>query len=331
MKSHPILIHTHFHNKRTGVTRSIENVFPFFQKDFDTYIFGYGVEGRRISLVKMLKLVFSKRSFILHCHRNNEILLALFFRLLGGNFKLISTRHAETKPSVVTEYLLKKSDHVVALTKSMSDDLSIPSVVIGHGVDQKVFKPQSLVVRKEVSQKHILSCAGRVREAKGQKLLLEVVAPLLPNHKDWALAIIGKVDDSAFLKELKAIVAEYSIEKQVYLIPETPEIVSFYQASHSVVVPSFTEGFSLVCAEAMSCACNVLASRGVGVHSEIITENKTGYLFDVENRGELEGLLSKLFKGELKHLGEAAQKEVSEKWSSKIEACNLMKLYSSSI
>ncbi|MDO9261761.1 MAG: hypothetical protein Q7U08_07460 [Flavobacteriaceae bacterium] len=41
MQSKPILIHTHFHNRRTGVTRSIETVFPFFDADFDAYFYGY--------------------------------------------------------------------------------------------------------------------------------------------------------------------------------------------------------------------------------------------------------------------------------------------------
>lgn len=252
---------------------------------------------------------------------------ALLFRVIGGNFKLIATRHAETPPSRITEYLLKRSDIVVALTKSMSKELKFPSTVIGHGVNQELFKPNSNVQHSGILQKNILTCAGRVREAKGQKVLLGVIAPILKEYNDWALAIIGKVDHPAFLKELKDIVSSHSIESQVYFIEETPEIVSYYQASHSVIVPSFTEGFSLVCAEAMSCGCNVIASRGVGVHSDMINEGENGYLFDINDKNELRNILTSLCEGELVHLGKYAQKEISEKWSSKIEAENLIKLY----
>ena len=59
--SKPILIHTHFHKRRTGVTRSIENVLPFFEEKFETYIYGYNVEGTKISSSKLKSFLFSKK------------------------------------------------------------------------------------------------------------------------------------------------------------------------------------------------------------------------------------------------------------------------------
>jgi len=327
MTSKTILIHTHFHRRRTGVTRSIENVFSYFETKYDAYVYGYGVNGRKISLVRLLKLVFSKKYFVMHCHRNNEIMRALLFRFLGGNFRLISTRHAESEPSSLTNYLLQKSDVVIALTKNMQTAISYPTVVVGHGVNVDKFKPNPTEKRLEITQKNILTCAGRVRKSKGQKVLVEVAAPLLRNHPDWALVITGRIDKPKFLIELQEIITRQGVENQVYLVDENPEIISYYQASHSVVVPSFTEGFSLVCAEAMACGCNVIATRNVGVHSDIIEENKTGYLFDVQNKSEFGGLLQSLFSGELSHLGENAKNEIVTNWSAQNEADNLMKVY----
>jgi mannosyltransferase len=271
--------------------------------------------------------VLRKKYFVMHCHRNNEIIVALMLRFTGGNFKLLSTRHAESPPSFLTRYLLKKSDVVIALTKRMLNTISFPAVVVGHGVNREVFSPQGNVVKPGISQKNILLCAGRVREAKGQRFLLEALSPIIKQFPDWALAIIGKADKPGFLKELKEIVARHSVESQVYFIPETRDIASYYRASHSVVVPSFTEGFSLVCAEAMSCGCNVLATRDVGIHSELITDGKNGYLFDARDKVGFRNLLMKLFKGELVHLGEYAQKEIVDNWSSRAEANMLMGLY----
>lgn len=327
MEQKPLLIHTHFHNRRTGLTRSVENVFPLFDTNYDSYIHGYGIEGRKISLKKILQLVFSRRYFVLHCHRNNEIMRALLFRLLGGNFKMIATRHAESSPSGLTKFLLKKTDVVVALTKSMQAALDFPTTVVGHGVDVSCFRPDSSVKREEITQQKILTCAGRVRSAKGQKFLLATIAPLLKKHPDWALAIVGKIEKLEFDEALKKIVLEHDLEQQVYFIDETPEIISFYQASHSVIVPSYTEGFSLVCAEAMACGCNVLATRNVGVHSDIISENKTGYLFEAGNQQELFKLTEALFENELPHLGANAQKEIQTNWSAAVEAKKLMAIY----
>jgi mannosyltransferase len=327
MEQKPLLIHTHFHNRRTGLTRSVENVFPLFDTYFESYIHGYGIEGRKISFNKLLKLVCSKKYFVMHCHRNNEIMRALLFKFLGGNFKLISTRHAESNPSGLTKFLLKKSDVIIALTKSMQAALDFPTQVVGHGVDISSFKPNGLEKRAEISQKNIITCAGRVRKAKGQKFLLEAIAPILKENSDWALTIVGKIEKPEYEVALKKIVSDNNIENQVYFIDETPEIISFYQASHSVIVPSYTEGFSLVCAEAMACGCNVLATRNVGVHSDIISENETGYLFEAGNENELSKLIEKLFANKLTHLGENAQKEIASKWSAEVEAKNLMDIY----
>lgn len=327
MDSSLILIHTHFHRKRTGVTRSIENVFPFFKNTCDSYIYGYGVAGRKISTLQLLKLIFSKKQIVFHCHRNNEIMCVLLLKSLGGKFKIIATRHAETRPTAITTYLMKKTDMVVALTENMAKELPFPAVTIGHGVNQEIFKNGEPGLFFNISQKYLITCAGRVRESKGQKFLLEVAAPILENYPEWALAIIGKVESQNFRRQLNDIVCKYSVADQVYFIPETRDIVSFYQASHSVIIPSFSEGFSLVCAEAMSCSCNVLASRGVGVHSEMIDEGRNGYLFDVKKKRELKTLLTQMCEGKLTHLGDHAREEILKKWSSEVEAKNLMKLY----
>ena len=324
----PILIHTHFHKRRTGVTRSIENVLPFFNENFETYIYGYNVEGKKISTSKLKKILFSDREVVVHCHRNNEIMRMLFFRFLGAKFKLIATRHAETVPSGLTMKLLKKADKVVTLIESMSKNLGIENTIVGHGVNVDLFKPKDNVSLENIKQENIILCAGRVRKAKGQIVLLEA-AKVLKDHKNWALAIVGKIDKPAFLEEMNIIVKKHSIEKQVYFVNETPNIISYYQASKIAVVPSFSEGFSLVTAEAMSCGCSVIATKNVGVHSSLITHAKNSYLFKPGTISELEKLLSESIKGDIPSLGNEAREEILENWSSKKEAENLIKVYQS--
>ena len=127
MSVKPILIHFHFHKRKTGLTSSIESVLPYFNQDFETYIFGDLIDWKKISWKSILELVFKKRYFIIHAHRNNEILRALFLRRLGGKFKLVATRHAESKPTKMTLYLLSKVDEVVTLTQSMKEHLRLKS------------------------------------------------------------------------------------------------------------------------------------------------------------------------------------------------------------
>lgn len=322
----PILIHTHFHKRRTGVTRSIENVLPFFSDTYETYLYGYGAKGTHIKIKELRKLLFSDREVVVHCHRNNEIMRMLFFRFLGAKFKLVATRHAETVPSGLTMKLLKKADKVVTLINSMSQKLGIKNTVVGHGVDVDYFKPKENVTLKNIKQDHIILCAGRVRKAKGQVTLLKA-AKILNNHKNWALVIVGKVDKPTFLEELQQIAKEEKVNEQVYFVNETPDILSYYQASKIAVVPSFSEGFSLVTAEAMSCGCSVIATKEVGVHSSLIENTKNGYLFASGNSSELEKLLESSINGELPLLGKQAREEILKNWSALKEAENLIKVY----
>jgi mannosyltransferase len=324
----PILIHTHFHKRKTGVTSSIENVLPFFVDEFETYVYGSNIDGTHISKQKLKSILFSGTKTVVHCHRNNEIIRMLFYRFLGAKFSLVATRHAETKPSGLTKFLLKKVDKVVTLIKSMSNNLGIKNTIVGHGVRIDEFIPNSTKKLEHISQENIILNAGRVRKAKGQLVLLEA-SKFLKVHKNWALVIVGQVDKPKFLEELKSIVKKHEIENQVYFIDETRDIISYYQAVKIVVAPSFSEGFSLVTAEAMSCECSVIATKNVGVHSELITHNKNGYLFEAGNSSELETLLSQKIKGEIPLLGKQARAEIIQHWSAKREAENLIKIYQS--
>lgn len=322
----PILIHTHFHKRRTGVTRSIENVLPFFDTKFETYLFGYGAKGKHISIKNLRNLLFSDREVVVHCHRNNEIIRMLFFRFLGAKFKLIATRHAETIPSGLTLKLLKKSDKVITLIKSMSEKIGIENTIVGHGVNVTLFTPKENVQLKNISQENIILCAGRVRKAKGHLNLLNA-AKVLRDHQNWALVIVGKVDKPHFLAELKAIAKNNAIENQVFFIDETLDITSFYQASKIAVVPSYSEGFSLVTAEAMSSGCVVIATKNVGVHSSLITHGENGYLFEAGNSNALARLLENSMCKKAPPLGTQARKEILKNWSAKKEAESLMDVY----
>ena len=324
----PVLIHTHFHKRRTGITRSIENVLPFFNNNFETYVYGYNINANIISKSKLKNILFSGRDIIIHCHRNNEIIKMLFWRLLGANFRLVATRHAESTPSKLTLFLLKKADKVITLIKSMSNNLGIKNNIVGHGVNINLFTPNTNKILPKIQQENIVLCAGRVRKAKGQVVLLEA-AKVLVNHKNWALVIVGKIDKPPFLEELKSITEKYKITDQVYFINETKDIISYYQAAKILVSPSFSEGFSLVTAEAMACACSVIATKNVGVHSEMIEHQKNGYLFEAGNIVELENILSLKLTGKLPLLGKQARQEIVANWSAEKEAQNLINIYQS--
>tara|TARA_Y100000034_G_scaffold136654_1_gene214536 strand:- start:108244 stop:109155 length:912 start_codon:yes stop_codon:yes gene_type:complete len=292
----------------------------------ETYLYGEHIDGPKISKKKLKELLFSDRKVVVHCHRNNEIMALLKYRLLGAKFHLVATRHSATKPSGLTRLLLKKADQVVSLVKSVHQNLGIENVCIPHGVNTDEFKPNGATILSEISQQHIILNTGRIRQSKGQQTLIEACA-LLKDHPDWALVMVGKVDSDSFLEGLKGQIQEYDISNQVYFIPETTDIVPYYRAAEIFVAPSHSEGFALVTAEAMACECTVIATKDVGVHSEMIEHGKSGYLFEAGNSEELKSVLHEIISGDLPRLEKPARKEIVNHWSARLEAERLAELY----
>lgn len=327
MSVKPILIHFHFHKRKTGVTSSIESVLPYFEKDFETYIFGNLIEWKRISWLSIMKLALSKNHFIIHAHRNNEILRALFLRRLGGKFTLVATRHAESKPSRMTRYLLSKVDEVVTLTQSMKEHLPLKSTLISHGVNTHRFEPKSKVKLQRVTQENIISVAGRIREKKGHEVFFNAITPLLKNYPEWAIVVVGKIDNVEFYEKLMSIVKKAGVGSQVYFFSESKNIQEFYQASKITVVPSFSEGFSLVCLEAMACGSTVIATQGVGVHGDVIESGETGYLFPPGDTNKLQEIIFEILSGKKKLIDRKGRQQIINFWSAEKEANLLTELY----
>jgi glycosyltransferase involved in cell wall biosynthesis len=325
MLAKSILIHFHFHNRRTGVTRSVENILPGLKASFQAFIYGYGIDGPKISLVELIKSVYGRTSCIIHAHRNNEMMLALLLRWLGGKFKLVATRHSETKPSALTLWLLKRADVVIALIPTLN--LPMPTVVIGHGIDTNYLVPAEGKTLPGIAQKNIISVVGRVRQAKGQLVFMEAVGPLLAKYPDWASVIVGQVDNTEFKNQLDAIVNQHRIQNQVYFLNETRDILSVYQASKAVIAPSFSEGFSLVPLEAMSCACVVAATAHVGIHSSLITHGLNGFLFETGDVLELQQILKRIMTENLAEIPQNARKRAVSEWDISKQVQALTALY----
>jgi len=81
----------------------------------------------------------------------------------------------------------------------------------------------------------------------------------------------------------------------------------------------------------MSCGCTVIATKNVGVHSSLITNNTNGYLFNAGNVNELKDLLTQFITQKIPDLGGQAREEIVLNWSAQREAENLMKVYKSNL
>jgi mannosyltransferase len=322
-----MIVHTHFHSHKTGVTRSVENIIPVMNKFSGALVFGYGIDAPKISLLHLLKLIYSGKKLVIHTHRNNEIIFALLLRSLGGKFKMIFTRHAESKPSDFTLWLMKKADHVISLSLSMSKNLPLQSTIIQHGVNTEIFTIREKICLEGIPQKNLISVIGRIRPAKGQLVIMKALIEPLKYNTDWGLLLIGKIDDRGYSDEIISIARETGISSQLHLMPESEEIINYYRASNIVVIASVSEGFSLVCLEAMACGLITIATESVGIHSEVITHGENGFLFPINDDKCLSRIITNVMSKKTSFNPEKIRQTIVEKWSVEKNVQELLKLY----
>lgn len=325
-----MIIHIHFHSHKTGVTRSVETIIPVMNRYAEAKVFGYGIDCPKINFRGLLRNVYTGRETIIHAHRNNEILFALMLRLLGARFKLFFTRHSDTMPAGFTIWLMKKADQVISLNPGMAESLPVSNIMIPHGVDTDIFTTGEKTGVQGIGQKSLVSVAGRIRPSKGQLVAMKAIAPLLSVNPDWGLMLIGKVDDNDYAAEIRETAIKNGVEDQVHFIPETNEIVKLYQASSIVIIPSVSEGFSLVCLEAMACGLITVATESVGIHKSVIEHGKNGFLFPVNDDDALNRILDDVMAGRTKPDPGEIRNTIVEKWSVDNNVRKLLKAYNNS-
>lgn len=157
------------------------------------------------------------------------------------------------------------------------------TVVIPNGIDDFWFanEPENelKVVDKNASVKLIY--AGRIDKNKNIPTTQKAMKLLKDKGINCELMVIGKVDDK---KELKKIISDSSTRYEAARPKE--KLIEAYRNADIFVMPSFTESFGLVYAEAMSQGLPVIYSKGQGFDGQF-TEGLVGYHVDAHEPMDL--------------------------------------------
>lgn len=122
-----------------------------------------------------------------------------------------------------------------------------------------------------------LICVGKIDYNKNMRSILKAITLLKRNGVKTNLTIVGQVVDSDVFEILRA-------QDDVELIPfQTKEkLINYYRRSDIFVMPSFTESFGRVYAEAMTQGVPVTYTRGQGFDG-FFEEGEVGYSVDSHN------------------------------------------------
>ncbi len=226
-----------------------------------------------------------------------NIPLAHSFHTLG-RIKDASRRPGQPPESllrIATEQeVIDFADCVVTSTRFEFEDLvnhygaSPESLCISPpGVDHEVFHPGPKDKAREslaIEFGPLLLMAARIQPLKGVDVAIETLAELRPDFPTIRLVVVGGPsgpDGEAEAAHLVALAANRGLtDAVVFRSPETHgRLADFYRACDVLLVPSRSESFGLVAAEAQASGLPVVAARAGGL-AHTVSHDRSGLLVD---------------------------------------------------
>ena len=274
-----------------------------------------------------------------------ETALAHSFHTLGR------LKDATRRPGQAPESLLRIAteqevigfaDCVVTSTRFEFDDLvdhygaKPESLCISPpGVDHGVFRLGPKAEAREalgIEFGPLLLIVGRIQPLKGVDVAIETLAEIRPEFPTGRLVVIGGPsgeDGEAEMAHLQALARNRGVaDAVIFRPPETHErLAVFYRACDVLLVPSRSESFGLVAAEAQACGLPVVAAR-VGGLRYTVSNGRSGLLVDGWDARDHAAASKRILQDPLlaARLSEGAAKH-SERFSWDGTADRLLELY----
>ena len=199
-----------------------------------------------------------------------------------------------------------------------------PTAVIPNGIEIDGYPCRKSA---ENVKKQVLFLS-RIHEKKGIEFLIDAFARLKDDLAGWTLKIVGNGEEE-YIVGLKKMVAEMQLQGIIQILPPVfgEAKVQLYQESSLFCLPSYSENFGMVIAEAMSCGVPVITTTNCPW--EFLNETKTGWCIDlsVENLEKSLREAMSLPAEELFDIGQRASKLIAERFDYRPVAKKTKQLY----
>ena len=193
----------------------------------------------------------------------------------------------------ISKLVLRNANALIALTRDMKKEMqkvcNRDIFVIGNGVDPKKFGSHA---KKEAryqlhigEDERVIIFVGTLVPGKGVRYLIEAMGIIKEKQPETRLLIIG---DGKERDSLEASVKRLNLEGWVTFAGRinNAKVPEYLAASDIFILPSLSEGFPNVIAEAMAAGLPVVTTNVRGL-SEIVTDGRNGFLVEPENPAQL--------------------------------------------
>ena len=162
-------------------------------------------------------------------------------------------------------------------------------VCMPHGVPTEVYATdhRALAERTWPSLRHrkVMLNVGRIDTVKNQIFLVDNLPALLGRFPDLLVVLAGPITDAAHDRLLETTITRLGVGNHVLRTggtpPLDPRLIGLYQRADLFALPSLSETFGLVIAEAWAAGTAVISSRTSGA-LQLMEHGTNGRLFDLQ-------------------------------------------------
>lgn len=155
-------------------------------------------------------------------------------------------------------------------------DISTPIAIIPNGIDVSEYKcrKDEAIVKKQIC------FISRIHPKKGIEILIDVWSRIAKLYPDWNVIIAGN-GDNKYIEKLKRSIYSRNLEDCIKIIPPVfgRDKYRVYSESSLFVLPTFSENFGMVIAEAMSCGVPVITTNGTPW--QVLKKRELGWCIDL--------------------------------------------------
>jgi glycosyltransferase involved in cell wall biosynthesis len=201
-----------------------------------------------------------------------------------------------------------------------------PIAVIPNGINLSEY-PMSK--EKIQNSKKTILFLSRIHPKKGIELLIDAWAKTEKQiRKDWVIKIAGN-GESFYINELNLLIKRMNLENEIEIIGAKfgEDKINTYQQADLFVLPTYSENFGIVVAEALACGVPVITTKGAPW--EELNTNNAGWWIDIGVEPLAKALTEamQLSDNERKQMGINGRKLVEENYSIESVAQKMIQLY----
>ena len=192
--------------------------------------------------------------------------------------------------------------------------------IIRRGIDIKTIDAieKNKIIKQKNKNKIIIGYVGRLIDSKGIIDLIKTLKIIKEEKAIDTKFICLILGNGPLLKHLIKLTKQWQLTKVVFFLGNTnrPDTLSTMKTFDIFINPSYTEGLPTTVLEASACK-NAIIATDVGGTNEIITHNKTGYLFQPKDITKLNTYILDLIDNpvKIKKFGNNAYKYIKNNFS----------------